>query len=117
MFRHMPPLPGVAESLWRLSDAGVWIRIITHRLCVNWGHAVAVADTVAWLDDTGIPYRDICFLGAKPEVEADCYVDDAVPQRARAPRGRQPRDRLRRARTTRTSTAPAPRPGPRSRRS
>lgn len=77
MFRHMPPMPGVAESLWRLSDAGVWIRIITHRLCVNWGHAVAVADTVAWLDDTGIPYRDICFLGAKPEVEAHCYVDDA----------------------------------------
>lgn len=78
MFRTMPPLPGVAESLWRLSDAGVWIRIITHRLCVNWGHAVAVADTVAWLDDTGIPYRDICFLGAKPEVEAHCYVDDAA---------------------------------------
>lgn len=77
MFRHMPAMAGVAESLWRLSDAGVWIRIITHRLCVNWGHAVAVADTVAWLDDTGIPYRDICFLGAKPEVEADCYVDDA----------------------------------------
>ncbi len=77
MFRHMAPMPGAAESLWRLSDAGVWIRIITHRLCVNWGHAVAVADTVAWLDDTGIPYRDICFLGAKPEVDADCYVDDA----------------------------------------
>lgn len=77
MFRDMPPMDGVAESLWRLSDAGVWIRIITHRLCVNWGHAVAVADTVSWLDDTGIPYRDICFLGAKPEVEADCYVDDA----------------------------------------
>ena len=78
MFRTMPPIDGVAEALWRLSDAGVWIRIITHRLCVNWGHAVAVADTVAWLDDTGIPYRDICFLGAKPEVEADCYVDDAA---------------------------------------
>lgn len=77
MFRHMPAMVGVAESLWRLSDAGVWIRIITHRLYVNWGHAVAVADTVAWLDDQGIPYRDICFLGAKPEVEADCYVDDA----------------------------------------
>jgi 5'(3')-deoxyribonucleotidase len=77
MFRHMLPMPGVAETLWRLSDAGVWIRIITHRLCVNWGHAIAVADTVAWLDDTGIPYRDICFLGAKPEVDADIYVDDA----------------------------------------
>ena len=77
MFRHMPVLPGVADALWRLSDAGVWIRIITHRLCVNWGHAIAVADTVAWLDEKGIPYRDICFLGAKPEVEAHCYVDDA----------------------------------------
>jgi len=77
IFRSMPPMPGAADALWRLSDAGVWIRIITHRLCVNWGHAVAVADTVSWLDATGIPYRDICFLGAKPEVEADCYVDDA----------------------------------------
>src|SRR5262249_55511272 len=35
------------------------------------------ADTVEWLDRVGIPYRDICFLGAKPEVEADCYVDDS----------------------------------------
>jgi 5'(3')-deoxyribonucleotidase len=78
MFRHMPAFPGAAEVLWRLSDAGVWIRIITHRLYVNWGHAVAVADTVAWLDEKGIPYRDICFLGAKPEVEADCYIDDAA---------------------------------------
>lgn len=77
MFATMPAMEGVAESLWRLSDAGVWIRIITHRLCVNWGHAVAVADTVAWLDRVGIPYRDICFLGAKPQVEAHCYVDDA----------------------------------------
>jgi len=76
MFRTMPVLPGAAEALWRLSDAGVWIRIITHRLYVNWGHAVAVSDTVEWLDRNAIPYRDICFLGRKPEVEADCYVDD-----------------------------------------
>ncbi|MET0729388.1 MAG: hypothetical protein ABWZ76_13925 [Acidimicrobiales bacterium] len=78
MFRTMPTMPGVAEALWRLSDAGVWIRIITHRLYVNWGHAVAVADTVAWLDEQGIPYRDICFLGSKPEVEAHCYIDDGA---------------------------------------
>ena len=77
MFRTMPAMPGAAEALWRLSDAGVWIRIITHRLYVNWGHATAVADTVEWLDASGIPYRDLCFLGAKPQVEADCYVDDA----------------------------------------
>src|SRR5690606_7520534 len=77
IFRTMPVMPGAAEALWRLSDAGVWIRIITHRLYVNWGHATAVADTVAWLDASGIPYRDLCFLGAKPQVEADCYVEDA----------------------------------------
>ncbi len=77
MFRTMPAVPGAAETLWRLSDAGVWIRLITHRLFTNFGHAVAVADTVAWLDDQSIPYRDLCFLGAKPQVEADAYIDDA----------------------------------------
>lgn len=77
IFRTMPAMPGAAETLWRLSDAGIWIRIITHRLYLNWGHATAVADTVDWLDAVGIPYRDLCFLGAKPQVEADCYVEDA----------------------------------------
>jgi 5'(3')-deoxyribonucleotidase len=83
MFRSMPAVPHCAEVLWRLSDAGVWIRLITHRLYANWGHAVAVADTVAWLDAHGIPYRDLCFLGQKPHVEADVYVDDA-PHNVRA---------------------------------
>jgi 5'-nucleotidase len=77
IFRSMPPVAGAADALWRMSDAGIWIRIITHRLYGNWGHAVAVGDTVAWLDSVGIPYRDLCFLGAKPQVEADCYIDDA----------------------------------------
>lgn len=77
MFATMPPIDGVADALWRLSDAGIWIRVITHRLYVNWGHAAAVADTVSWLDGNRIPYRDICFLGNKPDVGADVYVDDA----------------------------------------
>ena len=77
MLAELPATEGAAEALWRLSDAGVWIRVITHRLYVNWGHAEAVADTVQWLDAERIPYRDICFLGNKPEVGADCYVDDA----------------------------------------
>jgi 5'-nucleotidase len=77
MFRSMPVVAGCAEALWRLSDAGVWIRLITHRLYTNWGHAVAVADTVSWLDANGIPYRDLCFLGQKPQVEAHAYIDDA----------------------------------------
>ena len=77
MLRHLPPIDGCADALWRLSDMGAWIRIITHRLYINWGHAAAVSDTVAWLDENRIPYRDICFLGAKPQVEADAYIDDA----------------------------------------
>lgn len=78
MLRWLPPIEGAAEALWRLSDAGVWIRIITHRLVLNWGHALTVEDTVHWLDEQRIPYRDLCFLGQKPDVGADAYVDDAV---------------------------------------
>ena len=77
MFRTMPIMDGAADALWRLSDAGVWIRIITHRLYVHWGHEKAIADTAAWLDANKVPYRDLCFLGAKPQVEADAYIDDA----------------------------------------
>lgn len=76
LFATMPPIEGVTDALWRLSDAGIHIRVITHRLYVNWGHASAVADTVEWLDSHRIPYRDICFLGNKPDVGADVYIDD-----------------------------------------
>ncbi len=78
MILTMPVIEGAADALWRLSDAGIWIRIITHRLYVNWAHERAVGDTAAWLDKHKIPYRDLCFLGAKPEVQADAYVDDAA---------------------------------------
>ena len=77
LLTRMPMIDGASDVLWRLSDIGVWVRLITHRLYVNWGHAVTVSDTVEWLDDHKIPYRDICFLGDKPEVGADCYIDDA----------------------------------------
>jgi 5'(3')-deoxyribonucleotidase len=77
MFRDMGAIAGASDALWRLSDAGVWIRIITHRLVTNWGHATIVSDTVEWLDAQRIPYRDLCFLGAKPEIQADAYIEDA----------------------------------------
>ena len=77
MILTMPVIEGAADALWRLSDAGIWIRIITHRLYVNWAHERAAGDTAAWLDQHKIPYRDLCFLGAKPEVQADAYIDDA----------------------------------------
>jgi 5'(3')-deoxyribonucleotidase len=77
LFRAMPMIPNASEALWRLSDMGVWIRIITHRLVFNFGHQSSVADTVTWLDANKIPYRDICFIGDKPQVGADLYIDDA----------------------------------------
>jgi len=77
IFRTMDPMPGVSEALWALSDAGVWIRIITHRLLFNWAHEVSAADTAAWLDLHHIPYRDLCFIGDKATVGADLYVDDS----------------------------------------
>ena len=76
MFRDMPVIEGAAEALWRLSDQGVWIRIISHRLYVNWGHAVAAGDTADWLDRAKIPYRDLCFIGVKSALHADLYIDD-----------------------------------------
>jgi 5'(3')-deoxyribonucleotidase len=76
IFSTLEVIPGAAEALWRLSDAGVWIRIVTHRLYVNWGHSNAAGDTVAWLDEAKIPYRDLCFVGAKRDVGADAYIDD-----------------------------------------
>lgn len=83
MFAAMPEIEGASDALWQLSDAGVYIRIITHRLTVNWGHSKAVADTTEWLQQPRsdgrprIPYRDICFCAAKADVGADLYIDDA----------------------------------------
>lgn len=83
MFATMPAIEGASDTLWRLSDAGVWVRIVTHRLVVKNTHHVAVGDTVSWLQQPRedgrplIPYRDICFIGAKSDVGGDCYIDDA----------------------------------------
>ena len=77
MLLGMEPLKGVTDALWRISDAGVWIRIVTHRLYVNWGHEVTAGHTVRWLDETGIPYRDLCFVAKKTSVSADAFVEDA----------------------------------------
>ncbi len=77
MLANMPPMPGASQALWRLSEAGAWIRIITHRLYTNWDHAICAGDTAEWLDKAKIPYRDLCFVGGKTAVDADLYIEDA----------------------------------------
>jgi 5'-nucleotidase len=77
MFRAMPLMDGASDALWALSNAGVHIRVITHRLIVKQLHNTSVTDTVTWLDTHNIPYRDVCFVADKFHVDADVYIDDA----------------------------------------
>jgi 5'(3')-deoxyribonucleotidase len=75
LFRKMQVIEGAAPALRRLSDAD--IHIITHRLFIAHFHREAVQQTVDWLDNYGIPYRDLCFTGEKVAVGADLYIEDA----------------------------------------
>lgn len=77
LFESCPPIKGAATTLRRLSDEGYRIRIITHRLFINFFHEASVRQTIRWLDKHGIPYRDLCFMGEKDQVGADLYIDDS----------------------------------------
>ena len=83
LFRQLSPMPGAPAALRRLSQGGVRIRIITHRLYIKYFHHQAVEQTVAWLDHHGIPYWDLCFMKDKAAVGADLYVEDS-PDNIRA---------------------------------
>lgn len=77
IFKSMPVNEGAIEALWRISDAGVTVRIITHRLVTNGAHGTVVADTVGWLEENHVPFRDLCFIADKAAAVADLYIDDA----------------------------------------
>ena len=86
LFRTMQELPGMSDALWRLSDAEVHIRIVTHRFLSHGDQDRAAGDTIAWLQakrEDGrvrVPHRDLCFLGAKADASADLHLDDAPYQ-------------------------------------
>jgi len=77
LFETVPMIPGARRYLRQLSDEGVRIRIVTHRLFINFFHNLAVSQTIDWLDRHGIPYWDLCFMKDKAQVGADIYVEDA----------------------------------------
>ncbi|HWO72726.1 MAG TPA: 5'-nucleotidase [Dehalococcoidia bacterium] len=77
LFKTSPLIPGARRYLRLLSDEGVRIRIITHRLFIHFFHREAVSQTVDWLDAHGIPYWDLCFMKDKEQVGADIYIDDS----------------------------------------
>jgi len=77
LFQILPEMPGAAAALRRLANRNIRIRIITHRLYIQWFHRQAIAQTVEWLEQRGIPYWDLCFMASKSSVDADVYVEDS----------------------------------------
>jgi len=77
IFRDMEPIENAPAILRKLSNQGIRIRIITHRLFLKYSHRTTITQTVDWLDNYDIPYWDICFMNDKGAVGAHVYVDDA----------------------------------------
>lgn len=77
LYAGLQMIEGASETLWKLSDEGHHIRVITKRFVKNGQHGKVVADTAKWLDTMNIPYRDLAFLGKKTDLYADIYIDDA----------------------------------------
>jgi 5'(3')-deoxyribonucleotidase len=77
LFARLPQLRGAQSALRSLSESGLRIRIVTHRLHSGDLRSEIVAQTVGWLNDHSIPFDDLCFIDQKSEVEADLFVEDA----------------------------------------
>lgn len=77
LFSAMKSIKGAPQALRRLADEGVRIRIITHRLFIDYFHQQSVQQTVQWLDSNGVLYRDLCFMKDKGAVDADIYIEDS----------------------------------------
>ncbi len=77
LFRDLNPVRNAAQTLRRLSEKDIRIRIITHRLFIKYFHQQAIDQTIEWLDRYDIPYWDLCFTKDKAAVGADLYIDDS----------------------------------------
>jgi len=77
IYRDMEPIESAPAVLRKLSNQGIRIRIITHRLYLKYSHRTTITQTVDWLDKYDIPYWDICFMNDKGAVGAHVYIDDA----------------------------------------
>ena len=77
LFNTVSMIPGARKALRQLSSEGYRIRIITHRLFIQYFHELAVRQTIGWLDRHGIPYWDLCFMREKDQVGADIYIEDS----------------------------------------
>ncbi len=76
MYRKGPLIPGARDAIWRLNDAEWHIILATNRLNVFGMHDKIIENSVAWLRDNNIPYRELMFTTDKTMVMADAIVDD-----------------------------------------
>lgn len=70
-------IEGASESLWRLSNAGADIHIITNRFVGPGHHKLVVDQTMEWLDNHDIPFGGISFIKDKTKVDVDVLLEDA----------------------------------------
>jgi 5'(3')-deoxyribonucleotidase len=79
LLKELPPMDGASLALRHLwAQEGIRIRIITYRLYFEFFHAMAVSQTIEWLDQHDFPYWDLCFMKDKAAVGADLYIEDSV---------------------------------------
>lgn len=81
LWEHARPYDGVAHEMWRLHDAGVYVRIVTTRLVHTGLHREAVTQTVRWLENHNIPYRSLAFEEDKAVFSVyddDWLLDDNI---------------------------------------
>jgi 5'(3')-deoxyribonucleotidase len=76
MYTEGFPIQGGVKAMWELSDMDWHIHIVTSRLNKFRLHDKAVASTVKWLAEFGIPYRSLSFTAEKDAIYADAIVDD-----------------------------------------
>jgi 5'(3')-deoxyribonucleotidase len=77
LYKSIPVVEGASEALWKLSDEGHHIRVVTSRFVKSGQHGLVISQTGLWLDKHDIPYRDIMFVKNKADVYADVFLDDA----------------------------------------
>lgn len=65
IWRHGEVYGGAVETLWNLSDEGVFIRVVTARLAHHGLHEQAVRNTVDWLEENNVPFRALSFEADK----------------------------------------------------
>ena len=81
IFRKGQPVRGAVDALWRMSDDGWFVRIVTHRLAHARNHRIVQESTAAWLDEHNIPYRSIAYVGNgefKQDYSCQLAVDDKL---------------------------------------